>query len=112
MFKLAGYVLWPFGRTAVKSPDANAASTVGNVLWAIFLGIPLAVVHLLAALACLAGCVLLITIPILVPFAVANLKMTALAIWPFGREVVDQQTLRGIYGRSLAERPVSGPPAG
>ena len=31
-FKLAGYSLWPFGRTVVKRPEAGGASVVGNVL--------------------------------------------------------------------------------
>ncbi|MER7585623.1 YccF domain-containing protein, partial [Kitasatospora sp. NPDC097691] len=25
-FRLAGFILWPFGRTAVERPDAGAAS--------------------------------------------------------------------------------------
>ncbi len=32
-FKLAGYALWPFGRTVVKRADAGGASVLGNVLW-------------------------------------------------------------------------------
>jgi uncharacterized membrane protein YccF (DUF307 family) len=30
-FKLAGYSLWPFGRTVVKKPTAGAGSVVGNI---------------------------------------------------------------------------------
>ncbi|HEY5183792.1 MAG TPA: YccF domain-containing protein, partial [Actinomycetes bacterium] len=37
-FRLAGYALWPFGRTVVWKPSAGAASTVGNVLWLILFG--------------------------------------------------------------------------
>ena len=32
-FRLADYVLWPFGRTVVRKPGAGAASTIGSVLW-------------------------------------------------------------------------------
>jgi hypothetical protein len=32
-FKLAGYSLWPFGRTVVKRPEAGGASVVGNIIW-------------------------------------------------------------------------------
>ena len=87
LFKLAGFVLWPFGRTAVRRPGAGDLSLLGNVLW--FLpGLVLAAGHVLAALACLAACVFVITIPIALPFAIANLKMVPMALFPFGREVV------------------------
>ncbi|KOG91168.1 membrane protein, partial [Streptomyces varsoviensis] len=32
-FRIAGYALWPFGRTTVERRDAGAASCVGNVVW-------------------------------------------------------------------------------
>ena len=31
-FRLAGYALWPFGRTVRPDPSAGVASTVGNGL--------------------------------------------------------------------------------
>lgn len=87
LFKLAGFVLWPFGRTAVRRADAGGLSVLGNVLW--FLpGLALVLAHLFAAIACLLACVLIITIPIALPFAIANLKMIPMALFPFGREVI------------------------
>jgi uncharacterized membrane protein YccF (DUF307 family) len=80
-FKLAGYSLWPFGRTVVKRTDAGAASVAGNVLWLVFAGWWLALLHLVAAL------LLAITI-IGFPLAVANIKLVPAALWPFGREIV------------------------
>jgi uncharacterized membrane protein YccF (DUF307 family) len=80
-FKLAGYSLWPFGRTVVKRPDAGAASVVGNVLWFVLAGWWLALLHIVAAL------LLAITI-IGFPLAIANLKLVPAALWPFGREIV------------------------
>ncbi|HEY4017996.1 MAG TPA: YccF domain-containing protein, partial [Pseudonocardiaceae bacterium] len=52
-FRIAGYALWPFGRTIVDSPTAGAASLVGNVIWFIVAGLWLAIGHLITgALLC------------------------------------------------------------
>jgi inner membrane component-like transport protein len=37
-WRIAFFALWPFGRTIVRRPDAGAGSTIGNVVWIIFLG--------------------------------------------------------------------------
>jgi uncharacterized membrane protein YccF (DUF307 family) len=80
-FKLAGYSLWPFGRTVVKRPEAGGASVVGNVLWLLLAGWWLALLHL--------GSALLLAITIIgLPLAVANVKLVPAALWPFGREIV------------------------
>lgn len=85
-FKLAGFALWPFGRVMVEIPDrrSGCASTVGNVVWVLLAGIWLAIGHLVWAL------LLAITI-IGIPFAVANVKLAAAALVPFGRTVVSLQ---------------------
>jgi uncharacterized membrane protein YccF (DUF307 family) len=80
-FKLAGYSLWPFGRTVVKRPEAGGASVVGNIIWLLLAGWWLALLHLASAL------LLAITI-IGLPLAVANVKLVPAALWPFGREIV------------------------
>ena len=80
-FKLAAYSLWPFGRTVIKRTDAGGASLVGNILWLVFAGWWLALLHLVS------GVLLAITI-IGIPLAVANLKLVPAALWPFGREIV------------------------
>jgi uncharacterized membrane protein YccF (DUF307 family) len=80
-FKLAGYVLWPFGRTVVDQPGASPVWTViGNVIWVLLIGWWLALAHVIAAL------LFFITI-IGIPFGVANLKLARLALLPFGFEV-------------------------
>ena len=48
-FKLAGYALWPFGRTVVKKASAGAGSVIGNVLWLVLAGWWLALGHLVTA---------------------------------------------------------------
>ena len=37
-FRIAGYVLWPFGRSIERRPTAGIASLLGNILWIILLG--------------------------------------------------------------------------
>ena len=79
--KIAGFTLWPFGRTLVKRPDAGAASAIGNVIWFILAGWWLAIGHLVAAVA------LAITI-VGIPLAAAHIKLIPISLVPFGREVV------------------------
>ena len=37
-FRIAGYVLWPFGRSIDRRPSAGVASLLGNIFWIILLG--------------------------------------------------------------------------
>ena len=80
-FRIAGYVLWPFGRTTRERTDAGAPSCVGNVIWLIFAGWWLALGHLLTSIT------LAVTI-IGIPFAWANLKLIPISLMPLGREIV------------------------
>ncbi|WP_326797771.1 YccF domain-containing protein [Streptomyces sp. NBC_01808] len=79
--RIAGYVLWPFGRTAVERPDAGTPSVVGNVIWVIFAGWWLALGHLLTSIP------LFLSI-IGIPFGWANLKLIPISLMPLGREIV------------------------
>ncbi|THA99005.1 YccF domain-containing protein [Streptomyces sp. LRa12] len=79
--RIAGFVLWPFGRTTVDRPGAGAGSFVGNVIWVIFAGWWLALGHLLTSIP------LFISI-IGIPFGWANLKLIPISLMPLGREVV------------------------
>jgi uncharacterized membrane protein YccF (DUF307 family) len=80
-FRIAGYVLWPFGRTTVVRKDAGAASVIGNVIWFIVAGLWLAIGHVLTSIP------LFLSI-IGIPFGVANLKMVPISLMPLGREIV------------------------
>jgi uncharacterized membrane protein YccF (DUF307 family) len=80
-FKLAGLALAPFGREIrEKEPPSGALAVIMNIIWIILPGLELAVLHLVLAL------LLAITI-IGLPLAAQHLKMTRLAILPFGFEV-------------------------
>lgn len=80
-FRIAGYALWPFGRTTVFRPDAGVGSVLGNVIWIVFAGWWLVLEHLVTAL------LLALTI-IGIPLAVANIKMIPISLTPLGREIV------------------------
>jgi uncharacterized membrane protein YccF (DUF307 family) len=81
-FKLAGYALWPFGRTLVPSfTRLKGLSAIGNILWFLLAGWWLALGHLLT------GILLCLTI-IGIPLGVADFKMAGAALVPFGKEIV------------------------
>jgi uncharacterized membrane protein YccF (DUF307 family) len=80
-FRIAGYALWPFGRTVVVNPQSGAPSVIGNILWFILAGLWIAIGHIVT------GVLLCITI-IGIPFGIASFKMAALAIMPLGKEIV------------------------
>ena len=44
-FRIANYVLWPFGRQVVQKPTAGAFSFLGNVIWFVLAGWWLALGH-------------------------------------------------------------------
>ena len=81
-FRIAGYALWPFGRTIVDRHTAGLGSALGNVIWVILAGWWLAVSHILT------GVAQAITI-IGIPLAIANFKMVPVALTPLGKEIVD-----------------------
>ena len=85
--RIAGYVLWPFGRSVVDKPSAGAGSLIGNIIWFIFAGWWLAIGHIATSIA------LAVTI-IGLPFAWANLKLVPLSLFPLGHEVVDSDQTR------------------
>ena len=81
--KLAGLALAPFGREVrEKEPPGGALAVIMNIIWIILPGLELAIIHLVLAL------FFAITI-IGLPIAAQHLKMTRLALLPFGFEVRD-----------------------
>jgi len=80
-FRIAGYTLWPFGRTVVDKPGAGAGALLGNIIWIIFAGWWLALGHLTTGIAL---CLTIIGIPL----GVANFKLIPVSLLPLGREIV------------------------
>ena len=50
-FRIAAYVLWPFGREVVPAPGAGAMSGISNIIWFLVAGLWLAIGHLPTAAA-------------------------------------------------------------
>jgi uncharacterized membrane protein YccF (DUF307 family) len=81
-FKIAGMVLWPFGRRVVPTRSgAGCLSLLCNIIWLICGGLYTAIVHLVFA------ALLFITI-IGIPFARQHLKLMELSLMPFGKQVI------------------------
>lgn len=79
--RIAGFCLWPFGRTVVPAADAGVMSVLGNVLWLLVAGWWLALGHLIT------GALLCLTI-IGIPFGIANFKLIPVSLLPLGQRVV------------------------
>lgn len=90
-FRLALYVLWPFGRTLVRRRDAGTASVVGNVLWFALVGLWMAIAHVGLGIAL---CLTVIGIPL----GLGNFKLALVALAPLGKETVSTTDPRAVNG--------------
>ena len=81
-FRIAAYVLWPFGREVVPAPGAGAMSGISNIIWFLVAGLWLAIGHVTTAAA------QAITI-IGIPLAVANIKLIPVTCFPFGKQIIE-----------------------
>ena len=81
LFKIAGLALWPFGRDIRSgSNDGGCLSILMNIIWILFGGIEIAILHLGFGIFC---CLTIVGIP----FGVQHFKMALLALIPFGKEI-------------------------
>eukprot|EP00475_Leptophrys_vorax_P043703 TRINITY_DN849_c1_g1_i1.p1 TRINITY_DN849_c1_g1~~TRINITY_DN849_c1_g1_i1.p1 ORF type:complete len:367 (+),score=82.04 TRINITY_DN849_c1_g1_i1:44-1144(+) len=82
--RIGTFALFPFGRQ-VKSDDeihhAHVCSLLGNILWLLLIGLPLAFLHFIF------GIVLILGI-FTIPFGLQHLKLAKIAFMPFGHSVV------------------------
>ena len=103
-FRMAGYALWPFGRSVVpKGLTTGALATLGNIIWFIFGGLWLALLHMIA------GILLCLTI-IGIPLGIASFKMAGLALAPLGKTIVPNSAIAAHYaklGNADAAKPIS-----
>jgi uncharacterized membrane protein YccF (DUF307 family) len=81
-FRIAGYVLWPFGRQIERRPEAGVASLIGNIIWIVLIGWWLAIGHLVS------GITLCLTI-IGIPLGLANFKIIPVSLLPLGVRIVE-----------------------
>jgi uncharacterized membrane protein YccF (DUF307 family) len=80
-FRIAGYTLWPFGRTIEARRGAGLGAVIGNIIWIVLFGWELAIGHLVA------GVVMCITI-IGIPLGLASFKIIPITLVPLGVQVV------------------------
>ncbi|KAA5535006.1 YccF domain-containing protein [Taibaiella lutea] len=81
-FKLAGAVLFPFGKQVVNdSASAGCFTLFANIIWILCGGLWTALNHLVW------GIILTLTI-IGIPFAKQHFKLIELSLMPFGKNVV------------------------
>lgn len=84
--RMGSYALWPFGKTVVNKPSAGVGSALMNGLWFVIGGLWLAIGHLTTA------AVQAVTI-VGIPLAIANLKMIPVTCFPFGKQIVDSDSI-------------------
>jgi len=75
------FALWPFGRRIERKPTAGVWSLIGNIIWVIFFGWELALLHILTGIAL---CITIIGIPL----GLGNFKLIPVSLLPFGAEIV------------------------
>jgi uncharacterized membrane protein YccF (DUF307 family) len=80
-FRIASYVIWPFGRSIEMRRTAGLGSLIGNVIWVILFGWELALGHLTAGIAL---CLTIIGIPL----GLANFKLIPISLLPLGVRIV------------------------
>ena len=78
-FKIAGLVLWPFGKE-IELGNFGVGGLLFNILWLIFFGWEFAVTHFFI------GLIFCVTI-IGIPFGLQHFKLAKLSLLPFGAEI-------------------------
>jgi uncharacterized membrane protein YccF (DUF307 family) len=78
-FKIAGFVLWPFGKK-IEVGNFGAGGLIGNIIWLIIFGWELAITHLVI------GAIFCITV-IGIPFGLQHFKFAKLGLIPFGAKI-------------------------
>ena len=91
-FRIAGYALWPFGRTVVDRGPGGAFSTLGNIVWLLVAGIWIAIGHVVTAIPMFASIVG-------IPLGIANLKMIPVSLMPLGKVIVPSDYYIGTIRR-------------
>ena len=82
-FKIAGLVLWPFGKKVVSdTSNTGCLSVIFNIIWILCGGIWTAITHVVM------GLLLCITI-IGIPWGRQHFKLIELSLMPFGKKIVN-----------------------
>jgi len=95
-FRIASYVIWPFGRSITMRRTAGLGSLIGNIIWVVLFGWELALGHLIA------GITLCLTI-IGIPLGLANFKLIPISLLPLGVQSVPSDELYPGYAPRHAD---------
>lgn len=81
-FKIAGLVLWPFGKEVVSSTsDSGCLSVIFNIIWLCCGGIWVALAHI--------GFGILLCITVIgIPFGLQHFKLVEISLMPFGKQII------------------------
>jgi uncharacterized membrane protein YccF (DUF307 family) len=83
-FKLAEFVLLPFGKQAISDgSNAGCLATLCNIVWLLFGGLYTALIHLVM------GVLLSITI-VGIPWGRQHFKLIEISLFPFGKKIVNE----------------------
>lgn len=90
-FVIGQFTFWPFGKEAVSRKQKSGKDDIGtgtlgligNVLWLVFLGIWLAIGHIVSGILC---CITIVGIP----FGIQHFKLVQISLMPIGMTVVDK----------------------
>ena len=81
-FKLAGLVLWPFGKKVVSDTDNMGCLNIFfNLVWILCGGLYTAIVHIVM------GAILCLTI-IGIPWGKQHFKLVEISLMPFGKRII------------------------
>jgi len=78
-FKIAGFVLWPFGQT-IELGGFGVGGLLFNIIWLILFGWEFALLHIII------GAIFCLTI-IGIPFGIQHFKLAQLGLIPFGAQI-------------------------
>ena len=81
-FKLAGFVLWPFGKKVISDSDTMGCLNIFfNLIWILGGGLYTAIVHIVM------GAILSLTI-IGIPWGKQHFKLVEVSLMPFGKRII------------------------
>ena len=81
-FKLAGLVLWPFGKKVISDSDSTGCLNIFfNLIWILCGGLYTAIVHIVM------GAILCLTI-IGIPWGKQHFKLVEISLMPFGKRII------------------------
>ena len=81
-FKLAGLILWPFGKKIISDSDNMGCLNIFfNLIWILCGGLYTAIVHIVM------GAILCLTI-IGIPWGKQHFKLVEISLMPFGKRII------------------------